>query len=152
MRFTALTTKQIRQWLKDNGFSVGCRLGNEFLYDPTDNYIQVQKNYDDCFDYDFIKCLKKLGLKYDFDCITLSILHELGHHETECDFTEEEWDYDNVYKAFLQCTIKDQHKLNVKYWECETEKVANEWLVDFVKSNPKQVQDLEDIIELAIVY
>lgn len=151
MRFTAFTTKLIRQWLKENDFDCGCRLGKEFLYEPTDNYIMVQKIYDNSWDFDFIECLRDLGLENDFDCTTLSILHELGHFETQWDFTDDEWENDNIWKMFLTQTITNEHELNVKYWESETEKVANEWLVWFVGNYKEQVQKLEDIISLTCV-
>jgi len=140
------TTKAIRKWLAKYGYTVGCRLNREFLYEPDDNYIGIQRVYDSLWDTDFMACLRGLGMKSNFDTITLSILHELGHYETMPDFTEEEWENDNILKQILIDSADNQHELNIKYWATSTEKVANEWAVYMADNRSKQVQELEDII------
>ena len=145
MKFTALTTKAIRMWLKENDIECGCRLGGVMSYDDNDNCIYVGRVYDNECDYDFIKCLRGLGLAVDFDCITLSILHELGHWFTYNDFTDRQIDiYANAVERISN--IEDSEKRNKKYWELRVEYVANVWAVEFANEHKKEVQALEDMI------
>lgn len=149
MRFTKDTTKAIRKWLKKNGFNTTCVFGSEFEYDPTTNKIEMPKVYDNEFDTDFIHCLRELGLKYDFDCITLSILHELGHHETEKYFSEDEWDMCALEKMALEMSedISSQSEFLKYYWNVANEKSANVWLVNYVNLFSDKVQELENIFD-----
>lgn len=146
MVITKETTKAIRKWLASNGFKVGCRLGKEFYYEPEENYIAVASNYDDTYDTDFMVCLRRLGLASNFDVITLSILHELGHKETEKYFASNEWENDSVLKAVLPYTTKSQKRLNFQYWATPTEYSANNWLVMYCKCFPEKVEELEEIV------
>lgn len=150
MKLTKETTKNIRHWLGKNNFECTINLGNDFYYNPTNERIVISRNYISTNDYDFIVCLRKLGLLYDFDCITLSVLHELGHFMTENNFTDTQWDKDSEKKEKLS-TKYSGSKLNFIYWSCITEKVANLWLVDFVNNNKELVEDLEELISITII-
>lgn len=152
MRFTKETTKAIRKWLKQNGFNTTCVFGSEFEYDPTSNAIHMPKVYDNTFDTDFMKCLRELGLKTDFDCMTLSILHELGHHETEKYFSETEWENCALEKLALEFseTIEDESEFLTYYWNVANEKSANLWLVYYANMFTDKVQELENILALAL--
>lgn len=148
MYFTKSTTKAIRKWLKDNGFNVSCRLGNEMVFDPNIDSIIVSKEYDTSADGYFMEFLREYGLTNDFDAITLSILHELGHAETEHLFSEEEWNNDMVIKAeFANQEVIDEREYNYKYWKTNVEFSANLWVIMYVKAFPEKVNQLEDIIE-----
>lgn len=155
MRFTKQTTKEIRKWLKDNGFAVGCRIGKEMAFQPLDEdtncFIVVPKYYDSSLDTYFMNFLKKYGYKGDFDCITLSILHELGHFETEHLFSKEEWESDSVLKeviCFNPCeNDKELEEVNYRYWQTPTEFSANLWLIMYVKAFADKVEELENIID-----
>lgn len=160
IRFTTYTTKAIRKWLKENGFQVGCRLGNEMAFQPYDEdfsnaFIVVPKKYDSSLDTYFMKFLRKYGLDNDFDSITLSILHELGHFETEHLFSEDEWTTDAVIKEVVtwkEChTDKELEQVNYQYWHTNTEFSANMWLIMYVKAFADKVQELEDILETTLV-
>lgn len=148
MRYTKETSKAIRQWLKNYGFDSTCRLGKEFECDPSEHIIYIPRNNNGYGDYDFIICLRKLGLQNDFDTSTLSVLHELGHAETENNFSDFEWDMCALLKMELyeKSDKMDFSKYIQKYWNIKDEKMANKWLVKFVNNNPFAVQELEDIL------
>lgn len=146
IRFTPQTTKAIRKWLKENGFHTGCRLGRDMAYEPNENYIIVPRTYDEDLDIYFMKFLRKNGLKNDFDCTTLSILHELGYCETYHLFNEDEWNNDAMIKNVLSMGESDQEQFIYRYWQTETEFSANNWLIMYVKCFEHKVAELEDIL------
>lgn len=146
MKLNALTTKLIRQWLKENDFNCGCRLGSEFAYDPCEYFITVSRNYDPQYDSDFMAFLRGLGMKTNFDVLTLSILHELGHFETLDTMSEKEYAKDIAQRENVISYITDNHKRNFTYWNLKSEYMANEWLVFFCENYPNKVQELEDMV------
>ena len=150
VRFDKGTTKALRQWLKENGFAVGLRLGKEWAFEPEENYIIIPRIYDDESDFAFIRFLRSLGLNNDFDCITLSLLHELGHFETMHLFSEEEWENDALIKCVYEWNATDYEEYLFNYWNTATEYSANTWAVMYVRAFTDKVNELEDIFALAI--
>lgn len=151
MKLTRYTSKAIREWLENNGFGCRVNLGYDFYYEPNEDKIVISRNYNENCDFDFMHCLRALGLKNNFDSITLSVLHEIGHYMTIDDFSAKKWEKDSRKKDKLATRYSGQ-KLNELYWECPTEKSANEWLVEYVNNNPNEVQDLEDKISITIIW
>lgn len=145
MRFEKGLTKELRHWLKDNGFAVGCRWGKEWAFEPEENYITIPKVYDSDSDDDFIHFLRSNGLANDFDCITLSMLHEIGHFETMPYFTNEEWENDALVKCVYELSETDYSEYLYKYWNTQTEYSANMWAIMYVKAFSSKVEELEDI-------
>lgn len=149
IKFTKKATKEIKKWLKKNGFGeVDCDLtAGEFQFDPNDYTILAPRNYDDSVDYLFMRCLRKLGLTSDFDAITLSILHELGHAETHALFTNKEHKSFNSDKFLLELSDIDGEDRFFKYWEVKDELAANTWAIMYTKCFTNKVQKLEEIVE-----
>ena len=148
-RLNRQTTQAIRQWLKKYNFDSKCQLGNDFECIPDTHTIIVNRNYNSYADTEFMHCLRNLGLKYNFDCITLSVLHELGHSETEHLFSEDDWAICAVQKFVLydkSSTMPFETYIN-KYWEIKDEKMANIWLVNYVNNFAENVAELEKNLE-----
>lgn len=141
IRFNKKSVKAINKWLKKCGFGAKCKLvkSGDLEFDPNDNLILVPKTYDDEPDAAFMKCLRRLGLASDYDAVTLSILHELGHAETFPFFTDNEW---------IRCSL-DKFTVNdcFEYWNIKDELAANRWAVMYADSCTKKVEKLETIIE-----
>ena len=155
IKFTRKSIKAINKWLKRNGFTTTCRLSNKYAlcYDLDENEILVPPQYDGDKDDLFMKCLRDLKLTSDFDAVTLSILHELGHAQTAHLFTYDEWNGYNIVKGSLALVLdENDDDFYFKYWEVEDEKAANSWLTMYVNCLPKKVQKLEDIIETTIKF
>jgi len=152
MTITKETTKVMREWLKVNDFDCGCRLGTCFEYDPCDYIITVQKNYKEDYDTDLMEVFRTLGMTTNFDIITLSFLHELGHFATLDTMTEKAYAKDIFIRESVIAYIEDDHDRNITYWNLKSEKMANEWVVDFCETYPEIVQDLEDRIAISIIW
>ena len=75
--------------------------------------------------------------------LLFSILHEIGHFETLGEITQAEIDEDDEYKAIIQLAFDeyegdDNYCFFKAYWDLKMEYLANEWAVNFVKSNTKE--------------
>lgn len=141
IKFTKKAVKAINKWLNKCGFDVECELvkGGDLEFDPNDNLILIPKTYDDEPDAMFMKFLRHLGLVSDYDAVTLSILHELGHAETAHLFTRKEWE---------GCALAKFTATNhFEYWEVKDELAANRWAIMFADSCTNKVEKLETIIE-----
>lgn len=141
IRFNKKSVKAINKWLRKCGFEAECVLvkKGDLEFDPNDNLILVPKTYNDEPDASFMKCLRRLGLTSDYDAVTLSILHELGHSETYPLFTDKEW---------IRCSL-DKFAVNdcFEYWNIKDELAANRWAVMYADSCTNKVEKLEKIIE-----
>jgi len=155
MNFTPETTKKLREWLKENNFEVGCRLGKEVAFQPADDFnnshIIIPKTYDFSLDKFFIEFLKKYGYSDNFEAITLSFLHEIGHFETKHLFNQEEWNTDAFLKMSLGLknneTQEEEKEIVFKYWETSTEFCANMWLIMYTQIFKEKVVKLEKILK-----
>lgn len=120
----------------------------DWEYSPDEDIIYMPKGeYNTFFDSDFMAFVRELGLFTDFDCITLSLLHELGHAETCIDFDELEWGACSVLKMDLYEKSDNMpfSEYISKYWNIPDELAAQKWLVVFANGYQKECQDLENI-------
>lgn len=155
--FSKESIKAVRRWIKESGFSVGCRLTEkEFFYDNFHNAIFLPKNYADEETDPFFKAfLLENGLKNaDLNVVTLSILHELGHAETDHLFTDTEWTFDAMLKISIDENAIDKFA-NAKeylyaYWNTLTEKGANNWAIMYANTFETKTQILNEIVENAL--
>ena len=97
-------------------------------------------------DANFMICLRDLGLKYDFDALTLSVLHELGHFCTMEDVTEDDLNNQSCNIVTIQLMEISDNAKDFAYWLTPIERAANEWLVKYVNKNKAAVEKLENII------
>ena len=153
--FTEKSIKAINKWAKKYGFNTEYIFvkSGALEFDPNENEVTVPRAYDSDYDSSFMKFLRGIGLTADFDAVTLSILHELGHAQTLDLFTAKEWKWCAAQTAILAGISggPDEEYL-FTYWSIEDELAANNWLVLYTKSFPKKVQELENIIETTVKF
>lgn len=148
--FTKKSVKAINKWARKHGFNtefIFIKKG-DLEFDPNENEILVPRKYVSDFDGSFMKFLRGLGLTSDFDTVTLSLLHELGHAQTLDLFTAKEWRWCAAQKAVwagLHSEADEEYLFG--YWNIEDELAANNWAILYTKSFPKKVKELEEIIE-----
>lgn len=143
--------KPLNQWLKRYGFEAECiyKKNGVFQYDPSSDIITIPGIYNgDDYDSLFMRFLRSHGLTPDFDAITLSLLHELGHSQTQSLMTDEESEECDVIKAVYSMTIdEDSDDFQFKYWEVKDEFMANTWAIMYANCFLNKVQNLENIFE-----
>ena len=140
----------LNKWLVHHGFEVECKYSKNgaFQYDPNCDIIIIPGTYDDDPDSLFMKCLRGLGLTSNFDTLTYSFLHELGHSQTTNLFTTKESQECDAIKDFFSIAIdEDDDDFYLKYWEVRDEKLANKWAVTYADTFPYKAQKIEEIIE-----
>jgi len=75
--------------------------------------------------------------------LLFSILHEIGHFETLGKITQKEIDIDTATKGIIELAYgayrgDDNYCFFKAYWDLKMEYLANEWAVNFVKSNTEE--------------
>lgn len=77
----------------------------------------------------FEHMIEKHGFKEakEFDEITLTILHEIGHHINKHEGT-------NMMEMFFLSMIADQKEREYKYFDMKDEWEATEWAINFIKT------------------
>ena len=95
-------------------------------------------------------CKEELGLVTDVDIVTLTFLHELGHHNT-IDFLDEEENADSEFtKLMLAVLGEDTEKDYMSYFTCPIEIEATIDAVEFCNHCPEVVKKLDAAIQEAL--
>jgi len=137
--------KYLTDWCKKNGFNVKCRLDTDFSYEEDTKTIYyalvIPQAHDELF-YDICKTFMPDVEKCDN--FLLSFFHELGHHQTQDYFFDEEM-YD--YFDFLD-TFDNKKKLTKKdykrYYYHPVEISATEWGCTYINNNLIKIKDFFD--------
>lgn len=94
-------------------------------------------------------CKNDLGLKTEVSVITLSFLHELGHHNT-IDFLDEEENADSEFtKLMLAILGEDTEEDYMSYFTCPIEIEATIDAVEFCNHCPEAAKKLDAAIQKA---
>lgn len=95
-------------------------------------------------------CKERLGLVTDVDIITLTFLHELGHHNT-IDFLDEEENADSEFtKLMLAILGEDTEEDYMSYFTCPIEIEATIDAVEFCNHCPEAAKKLDAAIQEAL--
>lgn len=122
--------------------------GEGYYFETTTNKINIDLS--DTEDYGFMRHLKE---KHHYDCadtisiIIWSILHEIGHYNTE---NEIDWEDDFEDRFALACTNSDvryNKKVQDMYFDLPSEFAATEWAIDYVKDNFENIMRISKLIE-----
>jgi len=140
-------TKIVNAWLKENGFDTKIRFGSTFQYNPTTNTIMYADTPYRQIDTLFNRYAKAYNSAVnDIDTFILGLFHELGHHETENDFTLDEWrdygEFANNLSNKSHLTICD----HLLYFRHPLEWAATTWACDYIASHHDSVKQLQSTI------
>lgn len=115
---------------------------DENSFDYAENLIRLNLRDDE--DFGFMRHLENVhGFKpaRQFSEMVWTLLHEIGHYETQDDYDDEEYEQGLNIKLNLACLppkgLRDDEKLQDKYFNIVEEWVATEWAIDFVKHHKK---------------
>lgn len=115
--------------------------GTDFAYYNRKNKITFALTVVDTFSDSFVKFAESL-YPIHADIFLWSLLHELGHHETEDDFEDEDEDY---YYAALK-TIKTDEE----YYNLPQEYAATAWAGEYMETHEVEVARLWNKLAPAI--
>lgn len=115
-----------------------CRMGTDFCVYLNENVIEwtliYVENGGEAFYNNFVKRFpqaENLGL------FTLSLLHELGHLETEDEIIEDEREF-------------DKNISNEEYFNLPNETIATNWAGEWIESHLKEAESLDRKLEKII--
>lgn len=148
------TRKQLNMWFRDNGFKgVTCYRNYDFEARTCDNSIGIADAiyWDETMYKSFNSLVQKLGLEYDTNVDTLVLLHELGHLQTDDEFSQLSEDiYAIIQKIFTLVLGLTRNRLygviNYLYQRLPQERRATEWAVQYVNENQDALVSLEKIL------
>ena len=114
----------------------------DFAYYTASNTISYAFVLADNHEKTFIKFVHNLFPNINANIFLWSFLHELGHHETEDDFEDEEWDeYLNIVH-----TIKNDEE----YYNLPIEFAATYWAGEYIMNHESEIKTLWNKLAPAI--
>ena len=116
--------------------------GTDFAYYPNENVISYALAVIDNFEESFIKFAESLHPDVHADIFLWSLFHELGHHETEDEFDDE----DEVQYLKLSTICKDDWE----YYNIPQEKAATDWAGWYMETHAADVGQLWNDLAPAI--
>lgn len=128
----------------------GCRAmcGPDFMYCPGLDLIFYELDFSCRQKYtrDFLQSVKRQKPRVRLNSFVWAILHELGHHATNDDLTEEEERYCDRKRARIMRT-KAKHP----YYNLPDEVMATAWAVDYANTHTDEVREFSEKL-LAVLY
>jgi hypothetical protein len=117
-----------------NPFDCEAFPGTDFGYYTASNRIEYSFTVPDQHEKTFMNFVNKNFPRIDANPFLWSFLHELGHHETEDNFNEEQW---NQYRHFIRNCNDDY-----TYYNLPIERAATEWAANYMITHEDEVRKL----------
>lgn len=144
MYSTTLDKKLTKYCKKFDVAKVIC--GDEFSYFPTNEIISYTV-YDFNTDELFIELVNE---KYLVDIkpfyFIFSLLHEIGHHMTMDDLTQEDFDNDMFCRQVIIPQIKNERECLKAYINLTAEDLATTWAIDYIDTHIKECIEMQNKI------
>jgi len=141
-------TKQIKDNIKklvksiDEELSVTFICGVGSYFETATNTINIDyTDIDDCGFRRHLKEVHKCDFTYDYSLMLWTILHEIGHYETEWELLENQAEAELRFLLSL-ADETDVHNTAIqdKYYNLTAEWCATEWAIEWIKDNKKLVE------------
>ena len=123
-------------------FECEAKLGTDFAYFTDDSSITYSLLVPEKDGVEFVKFAEGLFPDVKADIFLWSILHELGHHETEDDFEDDEWE---DYMRLTSMNISSE-----VYFELDIEYAATVWAGEYIQSHMEEIAELWNKLQPAI--
>ena len=139
-------------------FGATSRLGVEFGYLERKNLIEYAVAIEPVSDGAFMANFHRLAPEINCDTFLISFLHELGHHMTMPDLTEEDYWYcvDTVDVLEEEITTPGLPKerimeIHQQYYDLPIERMATDWAIEYIFDNVEKVAALWNRLQPAIM-
>jgi hypothetical protein len=142
-----MVTKALNEWLEKYGFETrvrGLNTDGFFYYwcsDVIEYTFHLPQQAIDSWDL----LMDELELPYNIGQFFTSFLHELGHAETLCEFSEEELESDENESHRLAMLLPSIEN-DMAYYHLPTEMAATRWAIDYIIAYPERVKELVEKI------
>ena len=135
----------INDFLKQ--FDCTATIGADFEYIYAENLIHYAFIVSDKSEIQFMNSVNRCNPKVTCDIFLWSILHELGHHKTIDDLTDNDVYISNWIKYMIDEKCIDENE----YYNCPDEKAATEWAVSYANSHIEELSNLWIKLQAAIM-
>lgn len=128
-------------------FDAYAEMGHEFAYVYAKSKIEYTCFLDDNSETYFIKNFHKMAPDIECDPFLVSILHELGHHETldDIDMFEEIYclaEKDAISERYANKNFNTEQELYDAYFNLADEYEATTWAINYIRENAVKVKEL----------
>ena len=128
-------------------FDCTATIGTDFEYIYTESLIHYTFVVSGKSEIQFMNSINRCNPKVTCDIFLWSILHELGHHETIDDLTD-----DDAYISYwIKCMVNEKLMDENEYYDCPDEKAATEWAVSYANSHIEELSNLWIKLQAAIM-
>lgn len=135
----------INEFLKP--FECTARMGTDFCYLYHKNLIFYSIVWMNNGAEDFLNSVLRLEPEVEADIFLWSLLHEIGHHETYDEISDEENDYcDDTKKK-----IEEGELPNELYYDMIDERLATEWAVEYANTHKEELKAFWGKLQPAIM-
>lgn len=143
-------TNILDTWLKENGFDLTTRFEQDFGYYHNEDVIAFSLLTTEKTEESFGEFVEDLGGYYDLNFLN-SFFHELGHHETYEDISDEDYFYGQKVKNYL-ANKKELDKYDLyTYFNLPIERAATKWGVEYINNHTPKVMELNEKIREIIL-
>lgn len=148
--YASTLEKKVRKYVKKFGIEYAFA-AKEFAYLPKINAVTFSVlRYDT--DWQLINHIKDV---YKVDItpwfFIFSLLHEIGHHKTLREFSDEEYAEDQMWREVFSAIATPE--VNYAYFHLPMEKKATEWAINYIENHEQECWDfqkrcIKDIIHI----
>lgn len=136
-------------------FDAYAEMGHDFAYIYAKNQIEYTLLLDDNSETYFMNNFHKMAPDIDCDPFLVSILHELGHHETldDIDMFEEIYclaEKDTITERYVNKDFSSEQELYDAYFNLTDEYEATTWAINYIRENAEKVKELWNKLKPAI--
>lgn len=132
--------KAIEKFIKeiDEELNVTFDCNRGYCFETSTNTVNVDlTDTEDCGFMRHLKEFHKCEFAYEYSLCLWSILHEIGHYETEGDLVESDDDTMlRFYLMFAEDKNHDNIELQNQYFNLPAEWYATEWAIEWIEENP----------------
>lgn len=135
MKFTSTLNKKVKKFVKKFGITAVLS-DKDFAFYPVNNLLTYSiYRYDNDHELvDFVEEKYNVNIKDYF--FVFSLLHEIGHHKTWRNFTEQELNQDSFLREVIHAIANYSHSdANLMYFNLPTEDAANRWAIEYIDSH-----------------
>lgn len=128
-------------------FELTAKADTDFAYYPDDNLITYALVVSERMNEMFMKAVNSISKDIKADIFLLSLMHEIGHHETWDLLEDEEIEESEIIK---ECAAVDD-SVNEAYYFAPDEYAATSWGVNYILEHQAEVASLWEELQPAIL-
>ena len=128
-----------------NQFGLTARLESDFYYCRNDFHIGYALTTVDAADKYFLPFCEHINPTIKADAFLISLMHEVAHHFTQFNFSDEEWERTDEIKEHISIQLTKNPgkaaKWNNVYFNLSVERAATEWALNYMATHSEEIEE-----------